>query len=164
MNLNLFGGHSLPLYLLLSGHICADYLCQSKRFVVLKRKRERYLLFHLFLVWAFTVLFFLPYRSGKTLTVITALALSHYLIDRSKIRFRKARPETDQKALNILDQCLHFLLILLVWKIFFFNLPLPSFFSVHPRLLNYFAILIIILIGWKAVSNIFKKDETDVLM
>ena len=149
----------LSLYLLLFSHICADYLCQSKRFVYRKRKNNSYLLFHIFLVWLFAFLLFLPYRSGKAIAVVTVLAILHLAVDKSKIRLKKRRPEINKKILNVVDQCFHFLLILLVWKIFLFNLPLPSFFSGHPRILNYLAVLIIILIIYKAIEGLSEEEE-----
>ena len=143
--LNLLPSQILPLYLLLFGHICADYLCQSKKFVCRKREKNSYFLFHIFLVWLFAFLFFLPYRSGKAFAVVTILAFFHLAIDRSKIRLEKTRSKISQKMLNVVDQFFHFLLILLAWRVFFFNLPLPSFFSGRPGLLNFLAVLIIIL-------------------
>jgi len=159
MNLNFSPSQILSLYLLLFSHICADYLCQSKRFVYRKRKNNSYFLFHIFLVWLFAVLFFLPYRSGKAIAVVTVLAISHLAVDKSKIRLKKRRPEINKKMLNIVDQCLHFLLILLVWKVFLFNLPLPSFFSGHPRILNSLAVLIVILIIYKAITGFSEEEE-----
>jgi hypothetical protein len=158
MNLNFLPSQILSLCLLLLSHICADYLCQSKKFVCRKRQNNAYFLFHIFLIWLFAFLFFLPYRSGKAIAVITVLAISHLVIDKSKIRLKKSRPETNKKALNVIDQCLHFLLILLAWRVFLFNLPLPSFFSGHPRILNYLAVLIIILIICKAIVGLSEKE------
>ena len=149
----------LSLYLLLLSHICADYLCQSKRFVCRKRKNNFSFLFHIFLIWLFAFLLFLPYRSGKAIAVVTVLAILHLAVDKSKIRLKKRRPEINKKILNVVDQCFHFLLILLVWKIFLFNLPLPSFFSGHPRILNSLAVLIIIVIIYKAIAGLSEEEE-----
>ncbi|MFH2069565.1 MAG: DUF3307 domain-containing protein [Candidatus Omnitrophota bacterium] len=160
MNLNFLPGPLLSLYLLLLSHICADYLCQSKRFVYWKRKNNSYFLSHIFLVWFFAFLFFLPYRSGKAIAVITVLAISHFVVDRSKIRLKKTRPEINKKALNVVDQFLHFLLLLLAWRVFLFNLPLPYFFSGRPRILNYLAVLILILIICKAITGLSEKEES----
>ena len=158
MSLNFSAGQVLSLYLLLFSHICADYLCQSKRFVYWKRKNNSYFLFHIFLIWLFAFLFFLPYRSGKAITVVTILAISHLAVDKFKIRLKKRRPEINKKMLNVVDQCLHFLLIFLVWRVFLFNLPLPFFFSGHPWILNYLAVLILILIIYKAITG-FSEEE-----
>ena len=160
MSLNFPAGQILPLYLLLFSHICADYLCQSKRFVHRKRKNNSYFLFHIFLVWLFAFLFFLPYRSGKAIAVVTVLAISHLAVDKSKIRLKKMRPEINKKLLNVVDQCLHFLLIFLAWRVFLFNLSLPSFFSGHPRILNSLAVLILILIIYKAITGLSEKEES----
>ena len=160
MSLNFLPGQILPLCLLLFSHICADYLCQSKRFVYRKRKNNSYFLFHIFLIWLFAFLLFLPYRSGKAIAVVTVLAISHLVVDKSKIRLKKRRPEINKKMLNVIDQCLHFLLILLAWRVFLFNLPLPSFFSGHPRILNSLAILIVILIIYKAITGLSEKEES----
>jgi len=159
MSLNFSAGQVLSLYLLLFSHICADYLCQSKKFVYRKRKNNSYFLFHIFLVWLFAFLFFLPYRSGKAIAVVTVLAISHLAVDKFKIRLKKTRPEINKKILNVVDQCLHFLLILLVWRVFLFNLPLPSFFSGHPRILNSLAILIVILIIYKGITGLSEEEE-----
>lgn len=150
----------LSLYLLLFSHVCADYLCQSKRFVYRKRKNNAYFLFHIFLLWFFAFLFFLPYRSGKAIVVVTVLAISHLVVDKSKIRLKKRRPEINKKMLNVIDQCLHFLLIFLAWRVFLFNLPLPSFFSGHPRILNSLSVLIVILIIYKAITGLSEKEES----
>ena len=159
MSLNILPSQILSLYLLLLSHICADYLCQSKRFVYWKRKNNSYFLFHIFLIWLFAFLFFLPYRSEKAIAVVTVLAISHLAIDKFKIRLKKRRPEINKKMLNIVDQCLHFLLILLAWRVFLFNLPLPSFFSGHPRILNSLAVLILILIIYKAITGFSEEEE-----
>ncbi|MBU2495622.1 MAG: DUF3307 domain-containing protein [Candidatus Omnitrophica bacterium] len=150
----------LSLYLLLFSHVCADYLCQSKRFVYRKRKNNSYFLFHIFLLWFFAFLLFLPYRSGKAIAVVTVLAISHLAVDKSKIRLQKRRPEINKKMLNVIDQCLHFLLIFLAWRVFLFNLPLPSFFSGHPRILNSLSVLIVILIIYKAITGLSEKEES----
>jgi hypothetical protein len=161
LNFPILPSQVLSLYLLLFSHICADYLCQSKRFVYWKRKNNSYFLFHIFLVWLFAFLLFLPYRSGKAIAVVTVLAISHLAVDKSKIRLKKRRPEINKKILNVVDQCLHFLLILLAWRIFLFNLPLPSFFSGHPRILNSLAVLIVILILYKASAGLSEKEESE---
>ena len=160
LNFPILPSQILPLCLLLFSHICADYLCQSKRFVYRKRKNNSYFLFHIFLIWLFAFLFFLPYRSGKAIAVVTVLAISHLAVDKSKIRLKKRRPEINKKMLNVVDQCLHFLLILLAWRVFLFNLPLPFFFSGHPRILNSLAVLIVILIIYKAITGLFEKEES----
>jgi hypothetical protein len=157
--LSLLPNQILPLYLLLFGHICADYLCQSKKFVRRKREANSYFLFHVFLVWLFAFLFLIPYRSGKAFAILTVLAISHFAIDGSKIRLKKTRPKINQKMLNVVDQSFHFLLILLAWRVFLFNLPLPSFFSGRPWLLNFLAVLIIILIAYKAIAGLREKEE-----
>ena len=160
MNLNLLAGRRLlPLCLLLFSHICADYLCQSKRFVYRKRGNNSYFLFHILLIWFFAFLLFLPYRSGKAIIVVTVLAISHLAIDKSKIRLKKSRPEINKKMLNVIDQFLHFLLILLAWRIFLFNLPPPPFFSGHPRILNFLAVLILVLILYKAITGLSEKED-----
>lgn len=160
MNLNLLAGRRLlPLCLLLFSHICADYLCQSKRFVYRKRGNNSYFLFHILLIWFFAFLLFLPYRSGKAIIVVTVLAISHLAIDKSKIRLKKSRPEINKKMLNVIDQFLHFLLILLAWRIFLFNLPPPPFFSGHPRILNFLAVLILVLILYKAITGLLEKED-----
>lgn len=87
------------------------------------------------------------------------LAISHLAIDKFKIRLKKRRPETNKKALNAVDQSLHFLLIILAWRIFLFDLPLPYFFSSHPRILNFLAVLILILIICKAITGFSEKEE-----
>ena len=156
MSLNFSSGQIIPLCLLLFSHICADYLCQSKKFVYRKRENNSYFLFHILLIWFFAFLLFLPYRSGKAIAVVTVLAILHLVIDKSKIRLKKRRPEINKKKLNVVDQCLHFLLIFLAWRIFLFNLPLPSFFSGHPRILNYLAVLIVILIIYKAIAGLLE--------
>ncbi len=161
LNFSILSSQIFSLYLLLFSHICADYLCQSKRFVCHKRKNNLFLLFHVFLIWFFAFLFFLPYRSGKAIAVITVLAISHFAIDKSKIRLKKRRPKISKKTLNVIDQCLHFLLILLAWRFFLFNLPTPSLFSGHHRILNYLAVLIIILIVYKAISGLSEKEESE---
>ena len=152
-------GHVLPLYLLLFSHICADYLCQSKRFVYRKRRENSYFLFHIFLIWLFAFLLFFPYRSGKAIAVVTVLAISHFAVDKSKIRLKKRRPGINKKILNVSDQCVHFLLIFLAWRVFLFNLPLPFFFSGHPRILNYMAVSIIVLIIYKGIAGLSEKEE-----
>ena len=159
MSLNCLPSQILSLYLLLFSHICADYLCQSKRFVYWKRKNNSYFLFHIFLIWLFAFLLFLPYRNGGAIAVVTVLAISHLAVDKSKIRLKKRRPEINKKMLNVVDQCLHFLLILLAWRVFLFNLPLPSFFSGHPRILNFLAVLIVILIIYKAITGLLEEEE-----
>ena len=158
LNFSILPGQILSLYLLLFSHICADYLCQSKKFVYRKRSKNSYFLFHIFLIWLFAFLFFLPYRSGKAIAVVTVLAISHLAVDKSKIRLKKIRPEINKKMLNVVDQCFHFLLILLAWKVFLFNLPLPSFFSGHPLILNFLAVLIVILITCKAITGLSEKE------
>ena len=159
MSLNFTVGQIFPLCLLLFSHICADYLCQSKGFVYWKRKNNSYFLFHVFLVWLFAFLVFLPYRSVKAIAVVTILAISHLAIDKFKIRLKKTRPKINQKVLNVVDQCLHFLLILLAWRVFLFDLALPFFFSGQPWILNYLAVLIVILIIYKAVAGLSEKEE-----
>ncbi|MCX5642942.1 MAG: DUF3307 domain-containing protein [Candidatus Omnitrophica bacterium] len=159
MNLNFLPSQILSLYLLLLSHICADYLCQSKRFVYWKRKNNSYFLFHIFLVWFFAFLFFLPYRSGKAFAVVTILAISHLVIDKSKIWLKKRRPEINQKMLNVVDQCLHFLLIFLAWRVFLFNFPLPPLFSGPRWILNLLAALIVSLIIYKAIAGLSEEEE-----
>ena len=161
LNFSILPNQILSLYLLLLSHICADYLCQSKRFVYRKRENNSYFLFHVFLVWLFAFLLFLPYRSGKAIAVVTLLAISHLAVDKSKIRLKKRRSGINKKMLNVVDQFLHFLLILLAWRVFLFNLPLPSFFSGHPRILNSLAILIVILISCKAITGLSEKEERE---
>jgi len=159
LNFPILPGHLFSLYLLLFSHICADYLCQSKKFVFRKRNNNFCFLFHIFLVWLFAFLLFLPYRSGKAIVVITALAISHLVIDKFKIRLKKTRPKINKKMLNVFDQCFHFLLILLAWRIFLFNLPPPPFFSGHPRILNFLAVLILVLILYKAITGLSEKED-----
>jgi len=159
MNLNFSPGQILPLCLLLLSHVCADYLCQSKKFVYRKWKNNFYFLFHIFLIWLFAFLLFLPYRSGKAIAVVSVLAISHLVVDKSKIRLKKRRPEINKKMLNVVDQSLHFLLIFLAWRVFLFNLLLPFFFSGHPWVLNYLAVLIVILIIYKAITGFSEKEE-----
>ena len=160
LNFSILPSQILSLYLLFLSHICADYLCQSKRFVYRKRGNNSYFLFHIFLIWLFAFLLFLPYRSGKAIAVVTVLAISHFAVDKSKIRLKKRRPEINKKMLNVVDQCFHFLLILLAWRVFLFNLPLPPFFSGHPRILNFLAVLILILIIYKAITGLSEKEES----
>jgi hypothetical protein len=83
----------------------------------------------------------------------------HFTVDKSKIRLKKTRPEINQKMLNVVDQCFHFLLILLAWGVFLFNFALPSFFSGHPWILNCLAVLIVILIIYKAITGLSEKEE-----
>jgi len=113
---------------------------------------------HVFLIWVFAFLFFLPYRNGKVIAVITTLAISHLVIDKSKIRLKKERPEINKKLLNVIDQCFHFFLIFLTWRVFLFDLSLPDFFSGHPALLNYLAVLIVSLIIYKAITGLSEKE------
>ena len=91
--------------------------------------------------------------------MITALAISHLVIDKFKIRLKKTRPKINKKMLNVFDQCFHFLLILLAWRIFLFNLPPPPFFSGHPRILNFLAVLILVLILYKAITGLSEKED-----
>jgi len=151
-----------PLYLLFLSHIASDYLFQTRGFVRKKRRQNRYLLFHGLVVWVVTLLFFLPYQNLVVYSTLTGMAILHLTIDKTKIQIKKSDLPLSEKALNILDQALHFLVIILLWRLIFFHLPFPfgsSFFQQHPFFLKYFAILIIILIAAKALPNLFKKGE-----
>ena len=161
----------LPLYLLLFGHIIADYFCQNRRFTDRKRRRLSYLLFHFALVWTAGMLVLLPYHPAAALVPATIIALCHLAIDGGKIRLEKmtdgicrtgedkTRIKQRHQFYNILDQLLHFAVILLVWRIFLAEKPWPFLFPAKPVFLNSFAVLVIISVVARGILGIVSKGD-----
>jgi len=99
--------------LLAAGHLLGDFLFQSRAMVTGKRERRGPLRAHaaeIALVQALVVLPFFPSLAGVGFVLV--LAVTHYFIDAGKIALdrRVPRPLT----WFVLDQCAHFVVLLLV--------------------------------------------------
>ena len=155
-----------PLNLLFLSHIIADYVCQPKDFTRRKRKKKAYLFLHVAIVWAVGFLLLLPYWNGKTLLAVSILSISHLIIDWNKIMLeRKIKRILKEKGLlktvNVVDQGLHFLAIVCVWRVFLTGFPWPFGFLPSPVFLNSVAILVIILITARGGIGLLNPEEED---
>ncbi|MCG8402156.1 MAG: DUF3307 domain-containing protein [Firmicutes bacterium] len=96
--------------LLLAGHILADYLMQLNKFAQYKRKSLLVLGLHA-LIWALVISLILYWAGYFALWKFIFLFVSHYNIDRVKIKyFATSLPKWH--PVNVTDQLLHILTIL----------------------------------------------------
>lgn len=96
---------------LLLAHLAADFLLQTKKMVENKKWISKSMFVHISIVFVVTLLF------SNNLLISTIIAVSHYCIDGTKIELNKRK--ISKSSLFLLDQALHFLVILICWSIYF---------------------------------------------
>ncbi|HHU52004.1 MAG TPA: DUF3307 domain-containing protein [Firmicutes bacterium] len=104
------------LFLLILGHIVADFLFQTHRICAEKSAfRCRGFVKHLLIVFLTYVVLFLPYFSLELLLALLLFSLLHILVDLIKNLFT-AEERTDL-PLFLLDQGVHLVLIYIFWGV-----------------------------------------------
>jgi len=113
----------MPLLLLFYGHIIADFYLQPICLAEKKQKRFKFLLIHSLIYLALmSLVCFLFVEWKVSLCIVLVASVSHFAIDYLKILIKKGNEENKFGLwVFIVDQFLHIVILLFLYKIFNLN-------------------------------------------